>query len=174
MHLGSVLVRHPNSRVLQIKNLGELNERGPQDHMLIKRLPDLSSKHPDMNTHLLLPFHQPNLLVELQHVLFQVKLSDFPLQQQGDQSQERDRRRAGDQRRQEFKDCEPEHELERVRAVVSPGVEEVSHAAEDDEGDELDEDPFERDVGEADEVEKLEGDGEVGDGDEEITHSLTF
>lgn len=50
-------------------------------------------------------------------------------------------------------------------AIVSPGVEEVSHTAEDDEGDELYEDPLERDVGEADEVEKLERDGEVGDGD---------
>lgn len=49
--------------------------------------------------------------------------------------------------------------------IVSLGVEEVSYIVEDDEGDELYEDLFERDVGEVDEVEKFERDGEVGDGD---------
>lgn len=50
-------------------------------------------------------------------------------------------------------------------SIVGPRVEEVGHTAEDDEGDELYEYPFKGNVGEADEVEKLEGDGEVGDGD---------
>ena len=43
----------------------------------------------------------------------------------------------------------------------------MGHAAEDDEGYELADDPNVRgrDVGAAHEVEKLDGDGEVGDGD---------
>lgn len=50
-----------------------------------------------------------------------------------------------------------------------PEVDEVGGAAEDDEGAELDEDPAVReDGGLFDEVDELEGDGEVGDGDEEV------
>lgn len=56
-----------------------------------------------------------------------------------------------------------------------PEVDEVGGAAEDDEGAELDEDPSVReDGGFLDEVDELQGDGEVGDGDEEVGDVLVL
>ena len=61
-----------------------------------------------------------------------------------------------------------EHPMEGVRRV-GKDFEEVSEAAEDDEGAELEEDPSKREYGgPRDEVEELERDGEVGEEDAEV------
>ncbi|XXG48196.1 hypothetical protein AAC387_Pa02g2709 [Persea americana] len=71
-------------------------------------------------------------------------------------------------------DCEREHEMEGVRCV-GEDIKEVSEAAEDDKGAELEEDSSKgEDGGAGDEVEELERDREVGEGDEEVARFLAL
>jgi len=59
--------------------------------------------------------------------------------------------------------------------LVGEHIEEVSESAENDKGAELYDDPFEREeVGARGEVQELEGDGEVGGGDQEVAHFLAL
>ncbi|KAJ8618148.1 hypothetical protein MRB53_014334 [Persea americana] len=73
-----------------------------------------------------------------------------------------------------LQDCEIEHEREGV-SYVEEDIEEVSGAAEDGKGTELEEDPSKwEDGGVRDEVKELERDGEVGEGDEEVAPFLAL
>lgn len=59
-------------------------------------------------------------------------------------------------------------------SVISVGVKQMCEATEDYECNELNEYPFEGKIGATDEVEEFKGDGKVGNGNEEVTHSLAL
>lgn len=171
---GAGFVGHPDGAIAEGQNLGELDEGGVEDGMAIEGSADLLGEHPDVPARLLLPLHEDDLVAKVLGLLAEHALAHHDPEHLGDEGEEGDGGGEGDEGGEELEDGEGENDLERV-GLVGPHRHEVGEAAEDDEGSELEEDPSEgEDGGAAHEVKELEGDGEVGEGDEEVAHLLVL